>query len=79
MPMLIVKQDLIQALSDHNPNVSIGSSTNTYLRWILDTSFLGLLIAPHYPLNIAFTVAATEWGPDVIALVNRARGFVIDV
>jgi len=45
---------------------------------MFDTSFPGLLLAPHDPVNIAFSVAPTKRGPDMVTLLDGLRTFVLD-
>ena len=45
---------------------------------MFDTSFPGLLLAPHDPVDVAFSVAPTKRGPDMVTLLDGLRTFVLD-
>ncbi len=43
------------------------------------TSISGFVLALDNPINVAFTVTPTKRGPDVVALIDGLRVFVLDL
>ncbi len=77
--MLVVKNDLDMYLSAISALTHNIQAHRWYFWWILDPGFLGLLLGVDNLLNVALTVAPAKSSPNVVALLDRLSGFVLDI